>query len=102
VRANRHGESGPPWFVPALVRDATGLGLSTLAVGAVLYALAPGARPPLSHAVATGVALLVWCYCDGMVGRLCWGLAAIEALLRLRLALAWIGFLHGALGPHTG
>ena len=37
--------------------------------------------------------MLVWCYCDGMVGRLNWGLAALEALLRLRLALAWFDFL---------
>jgi hypothetical protein len=48
------------------------------------------------------VALLAWCYCDGMVGRLCWGLAAIEALLRLRLALAWIELLHDVVVPHAG
>ena len=84
------------------MRDAAGLGLSTFAVGAALYALAPGARPPISHAAATGVALLAWCYCDGMVGRLCWGLAAIEALLRLRLALAWIELLHDVVVPHAG
>jgi len=71
------------------VRDAAGLGLSTLAVSAVLYALAPEGRPLIRHIVAAGVALLVWCYCDGMVGRLSWGLAAMEALLRLRLSLAW-------------
>ena len=46
----------------------------------------------------TGAALLVWCYCDGMVGRLSWGLAALEALLRLRLALVWDDFLAKALG----
>ena len=84
---------GPRWPIPALVRDAAALGLSTLAVGAVLYALAPGRQPPPHHAVATGVLLLVWCYCDGMIGRLSWGLAALEALLRLRIALVWAEFL---------
>jgi hypothetical protein len=93
VKAGRPRAGGPRWPIPALVRDAAALGLSTLAVGAVLYALAPGGQPPLHHAVATGVLLLVWCYCDGMIGRLSWGLAALEALLRLRLALAWAEFL---------
>ena len=87
MRVGRHGAGGPPWSVLALARDAAGLGLTTLAVGAVLYALAPGRQPPPHHAVATGVLLLVWCYCDGMIGRLSWGLAALEALLRLRIAL---------------
>ena len=89
MRAGRHGAGGSPRTVPALVREATGLGLSTFAVGAVLYALAPGRLPPIGHAIAAGLALLVWCYCDGKVGRLSWGLAAMEALLRLRLSLAW-------------
>jgi hypothetical protein len=79
--------------LPALVRDVAGLGLSTLSVGVMLSALAPAGQPPISHTVATGAALLVWCYCDGMVGRLNWGLAALEALLRLRLALVWVEFL---------
>jgi hypothetical protein len=69
------------------------LGLSTLAVSAVLYVLAPGNQPLTRHIVAAGVLLLVWCYCDGMVGRQSWGLAALEALLRLRLALVWVDFL---------
>jgi hypothetical protein len=93
VRTSRHGTSGPPWSIPALLRDAAGLGLSTLAVGAELYVLAPGGQPSLHHTVATGAALLVWCCCDGMIGRLHWSLAALEALLRLRLALAWAEFL---------
>ena len=97
MRANRHGAGGFAWSVPALVRDAVGLGLSTLAVGAVLHVLAPEG-PLVRHVVATGAALLVWCYCDGMVGRLSWGLAALEALLRLRLALVWDDFLAKALG----
>ena len=89
MRSGRHWPGGFAWSIPVPVRDAAGLGLSTLAVGAVLCALAPGNQPLVRHVVAAGVALLVWCYCDGMVGRLGWGLAAIEALLRLRLSLAW-------------
>jgi len=37
-----------------------------------------------------------------MVGRLSWGLAAVEALLRLRLALVWVELLFDALRPNTG
>jgi hypothetical protein len=33
---------------------------------------------------------------------LCWGLAAIEALLRLRLALAWVELLFDALKSNAG
>ena len=73
MRAGRHGPGGCAWSIPDLVRDAADLGLSTLAVGAVLCALAPGNQPLVRHVAAAGVALLVWCYCDGMVGRLSWG-----------------------------
>jgi hypothetical protein len=62
----------------------------------MLSMLAPAGHPAIGHTVATGAALLVWCYCDGMVGRQSWGLAALEALLRLRLALAWVEFLFDA------
>ena len=89
MRAGRHGAGGCAWSIPVLVRDAAGVGLSTLVVDAVLYALAPRDQPLVRHVVAVGVALMVWCYCDGKVGRLSWGLAALEALLRLRLSLAW-------------
>jgi len=92
----RHGVGGALWPLPALVRDAACLGLSTLSVSSMLSTLAPAGQPPIGHTVATGAALLVWCYCDGMVGRLNWGLAALEALLRLRLALAWVEFLFNA------
>jgi hypothetical protein len=102
VTASRHGPGWCPWPVPALVREAAGLGLSTLAVGAVLHALAPGGLPLIRHVVAAGAALLVWCYCDGMAGRLSWGLAAVEALLRLRLSLAWAELLCDAWGSHVG
>jgi hypothetical protein len=97
VKAGRR-VGGLQWSIAALVKDAATLGLSTLAMGAELYVLAPGGQPLLYHAVAPGVALLVWCYCDGMVGRLSWGLAAVEALLRLRLALAWAELLLEILG----
>jgi hypothetical protein len=96
VSAGRHGVGGSPWSVLALARDAAGLGLTTLAVGALLYALAPGRLPPIGHAVAAGLAQLVWCHCDGMIGRLSWGLAALEALLRLRIELAWVELLFDA------
>ena len=89
MKAGRPRAGRPRWPIPALVRDAAARGLSTLAVGAVLYALAPGDQPLVRHVVVVGVALTVWCYCDGKVGRLSWGLAALEALLRLRLSLAW-------------
>jgi hypothetical protein len=102
VRANRHGAGGFAWSVPALVRDAVGLGLSTLAVGAVLHVLAPGGLPLFRHVVAAGAALLLWCYCDGVVGRMSWGLAAVEAVLRLRLSLAWAELLCDASGSHVG
>jgi hypothetical protein len=93
VRTARYAASGSWRPLPALVRDVAGLGLSTLSVGVMLSALAPAGQPSIGHTVATGAALLVWCYCDGMVGRLNWGLAALEALLRLRLALVWVEFL---------
>ena len=96
MRTARYAASGSWRPLPALVRDAAGLGLSTLSVGVMLSALAPAGQPSIGHAIATGAALLVWCYCDGMVGRLNWGLAALEALLRLRLALAWVEFLFNA------
>jgi hypothetical protein len=102
VKTSRRGVSRSLWSVQVLVWDAASLGLSTLSVGAMLYALAPGGQPSIGHAVTTGMALLVWCYCDGMVGRLNWGLAALEALLRLRLALAWVDFLFAALASSTG
>ncbi len=102
MRADRHGAGGCSWPVPALVRDAAGLGLSTFAVGTVLYVLAPDGQPLIRHVAAAGAALLVWCYCDGLVGRLSWGLAAVEALLRLRLALVWVELLFDALRPDTG
>lgn len=77
------------------------LAAATLPVGAVLAALAPEGHLAGSQAGAAGVALLVWCYCDGTVGRrLHWGLAALEALLRLRLALAWARVLLD--GPDLG
>jgi hypothetical protein len=102
VRTSGCRAGGPPHFLPALLRDAARLGLSTLSVGVVLYALAPGSRPAIGHAIAAGVALLLWCYCDGMIGRLDWGLAALEALLRLRLALAWVEVLFEASGSGSG
>ena len=102
MRAGRHGAGGSPWSVPALVREAAGLGLTTLAVGALLYALAPGRQPPIGHAAAMGLAQLVWCHRDGLVGRLSWGLAAVEALLRLRIELAWVEVLFDALGSSAG
>jgi hypothetical protein len=37
-----------------------------------------------------------------MVGRLCWGLAALEGLLRLRLVLTWVAFLFDVLKPDAG
>jgi hypothetical protein len=83
-----HG-GGPRWLFPR-PREIAELALSTLAIGAVLVALPPTAEPPLGHqVVAAGALLVVWCYCDGIVGRLHLGLAALEGLLRLKLALHW-------------
>jgi len=48
-----------------------------------------GEQPSTNSVVTEGLALLIWCYYDGIVGHLSWGLAAVEALLRLRLAQAW-------------
>ena len=80
-----------------------GLAFSTLMVGVVLFALTPAAQPPLGrHVAATGAALVVWCYCDGLIGRMDWGLAALEGLLRLRLAMEWAALLSGAFGPRDG
>jgi hypothetical protein len=88
--------------VPALVRETAELGLSTLALGAALAALPPAGPPPAGQVAATGALLLVMCYCGGTVGRLSWGLAALEALLRLRLALAWCELLLEAFGSDAG
>jgi hypothetical protein len=80
-----------------------GLAFSTLMVGIVLFALAPAAQLPLGrHVAAAGAALVVWCYCDGLVGRTDWGLAALEGLLRLRLAMEWAALLLDAFGPRDG
>ena len=49
---------------------------------------------------AAGAALVVWCYCDGIVGRLSLGLAALEGLLRLKIALGWTMLFLEAYGPH--
>ena len=77
------------------------LTLSTLVIGAVLFALPPFAEPPMGYQVAaTGAALVVWCYCDGIVGRLSLGLAALEGLLRLKIALGWTMLFLEAYGPH--
>jgi hypothetical protein len=79
------------------------LALSTSLVGCVLFALVPEAQPPAGrHTAAAGAALVVWCYCDGLVGRMSWGLAALEGLLRLRLALEWTALLLDAFGPRGG
>ena len=55
MREGRRGPGGPPWSVLALAGDAAGLGLATLAVAALLYALALVARrtPGLGPAAAT-------------------------------------------------
>lgn len=80
-----------------------GLAFSSLAVGAVLFALAPAEQPPPGrHAAAAGAALVVWCYRDGLIGRMDWGLAALEGLLRLRLAMEWAALLLEAFGPRDG
>ncbi len=77
------------------------LTLSTLVIGAVLFALPPFAEPPMGYQVtAAGAALVVWCYCDGIVGRLSLGLAALEGLLRLKIALGWTMLFLEAYGPH--
>ncbi len=77
------------------------LTLSTLVIGAVLFALPPFAEPPMGYQVAAaGAALVVWCYCDGIVGRLSLGLAALEGLLRLKIALGWTMLFLEAFGPH--
>ncbi len=79
---------GGSWL--PMLKETADLTLSTLVIGAVLFALPPFAEPPLGYQVAaTGAALVVWCYCDGIVGRLSLGLAALEGLLRLKIALAW-------------
>ncbi len=71
----------------------------TLLVGAVLFALPPTAEPPPPRQVwAAAVALVVWSYCDGFFGRLHWGLAALEGLLLLKLALNWTALLLEAFG----
>ncbi len=88
--------------VAAFAWDAAELGLSTLALGAALVALPPAGPPLAGQVAATGALLLGVCYCAGTVGRLSWGLAALEALLRLRLALAWCELLLGAFGPDGG
>jgi hypothetical protein len=90
--------STPRQLFPRL-GEIAGLALSTLAIGAALVVLPPTAEPPLGHqVVATGALLVVWCYCDGIVGRLHFGLAAVEGLLRLKLALHWAVLLLDVLG----
>jgi hypothetical protein len=54
--------------------------------------------PPPRQVWATAAALVVWSYCDGFFGRLHWGLAALEGLLLLKLALNWTALLLEAFG----
>ena len=97
MKARQYKADGSPCSLSVLAKGAAGLGLSTLAVGAVLYAAALGEQPSTNSVITEGLALLIWCYYDGIVGHLSWGLAAVEALLRLRLALAWAKLLFEAL-----
>lgn len=90
---------GGSWF--SRLGDIAELTLSTLVIGAILFALPPFAEPPIGYQVAAaGAALVVWCYCDGIVGRLSLGLAALEGLLRLKIALGWTMLFLEAYGPH--
>lgn len=59
---------------------------------------------PLAHQVAfAGFALALWCFSDGLFGRFSIGLALLEGLLLLRLAIGWTGLLVEALGgPAAG
>ncbi len=78
----------------SMPREALGLAFSTLVVGAALFALPPFGAAPLPHQVSFAAALLVlWSFTDGTVGRLHWGLAVIEGLLRLRVSLSWVALL---------
>jgi len=83
--------------IPGLLltwREVGSVTLSTLLVGAALFVLPPFAERPLGYQItAAGAALAVWCYTDGIIGRLSWGLAAMEGLLRLNAALAWTALL---------
>ena len=80
--------------------DIAELRLWTRVIGGILFALPPFAEPPIGYQVAAaGAALVVWCYCDGIVGRLSLGLAALEGLLRLRVALGWTMLFLEAFGP---
>lgn len=83
--------------IPGLLltwREVGSVAISTLLVGVMLFALPPFADRPLGYQIAAaGAALAVWCYTDGIIGRLSWGLAVTEGLLRLKAALAWTAFL---------
>ncbi len=93
----------PPrwWTEPSpidagLLTAVTGL---TLLVGAALFALPPTAEPPLPRQVAAAAPfMVVWCYCDGFVGRRDWGMAALEGLLLTKVALHWAALLVEAFG----
>ena len=96
VRPQASGASEPP-RAPAVTMMAD-LTLSTLTVGTVLFLSA--ADPPLgTDTTAAGGVFVAWCYVGGVVGRRHLGLAAVEGLLRLRLALEWVRFLIEAFGP---
>jgi hypothetical protein len=81
--------------------------LVTLLVGIGLFVLPPHGEMPLSHQVVlAGVALVLWCFSDGLFGRFSVILASIEAVLLLRLAVNWTRLLVDAFGghglPHSG
>jgi len=82
--------------------EVAGLAFSTLVVGSALYALTLVAGPlPGYRTALAGAGLIGWCYCDGILGQLHWGLASLEGLLRLRLALEWTALLFN-LFPQRG
>ena len=80
--------------------DIAELKLSTHVIGAGLFGLPPYPELPIGYLVAAlSTSLVVWCYCDGIVGRLSLGFAALEGLLRLRVALGWTMLFLEAFGP---
>lgn len=92
--ANERQTKGPGASFTELVADLT---LSTLIVGTMLFLSA--ADPPLAgHTVVAGGALVAGGYVGGAIGHRHLGLAALEGLLRLRLALEWTAFLIEAFG----
>ena len=85
---------------PSIPMAMTYVAAVTFVVGLALFVIPPFGQMPLSYQVAlTGIALALWSFSDGFLGRFSIALALIEAVLLLRLSVGWTRLLVDVFGP---